>query len=171
MPVNRPISALLAATMTLGLMAVPSLADPLPRERSPIEFRLVHPETRPTPETDIWEAADPAALLEMQQGLLEIRSRPSEADPRQAFAAALGRGITMLPVIGQFANHDWLKGLLVLGTGAGLAAGIYLGQERDAPELVRLGSLGLYPLVVFSMADAIGTSKHREKTTSPVPKP
>lgn len=171
MLVNRSISAVLGSAMTLGLMAGPSHADPMPSERSPIEFRLVHPEPRPTPETDIWEAPDPAALRKPQQERLELGNRAAVADPRQTFASALGTGIAMLPVIGQFANHDWLKGLLVLGTGAGLAAGIYLGQRRDDPELVRLGSLGLYPLVVFSMADAIGTSRHRENASSPVSKP
>lgn len=162
MTVNRVFSLLLGSAFLLASAGRPVLAKADDPERSPIEFRLVHPEAAPYRDGDLWEDVNPAVLRETQQGLDALRRSPAAAeDPRQSFSSVLRGGLSILPVVGQFANHDWMKGLIVLGTGAGLVTGIALGQQRDNPELTRLGTLGLYPLVLFSMLDAFGTSRQR----------
>jgi hypothetical protein len=162
MPINRII---LATTLTLSAIGQSARAEPpLPAEdasRAPIEFRLVHPAPHTPEDTDVFEEGDPAAIQRLQAEMAAMPRLANPHDPRQSFTSVLASGLTLLPVIGQFANHDWVKGLLVLGTGAGLGVGIYLGQRDGNPQLIRLGTLGLYPLAAFSVLDAYATSRHR----------
>ncbi|MNL33774.1 hypothetical protein D3C87_1557030 [compost metagenome] len=170
MPVNRPLRGFLGCALLLvGFNAQAWAKTPQDAGRSPIEFRLHHPVASASMDVDIWAPVDPGVVLETQQDLQAIRqSALPPADPRQSFGDVLLAGLATLPVAGQFANHDWLKGLVTLGTAAGLTTAIVLGSERNNPQLVRLGTLGLYPLAVFGAVDAFVTRQQRDaKPTSP----
>ncbi|GEM_PF-2191595 len=169
MTVNHLVSVLTGCSLALAAIAGPASAEPAEKAASgSIQFRLRHPEPGSpqagTSEHDeaIWEDVNPAWIREAQEGLLESRHPVAQGeDPRSTLSGAVLSGLTLLPVVGQFANHEWMKGLLVLGTGIGLATGITLGNRRGNPQLVQLGTLGLYPLVGFSLIDAYGTAQHR----------
>jgi hypothetical protein len=171
MVIVRKLSVAIACALAGTALARPALATSADAtERAPLEFRLHHPETAASRDHDIWEPSDPSLLLRVQQELSVLQpSKGLQEDPRHAFGDMVLAGVTTLPVVGQFANHDWLKGLLVLGTGAGLTAGIVLGNQRNDAELTRLGTLGLYPLVLFSMLDAFVTAQSRKSAAPSSP--
>lgn len=169
----RSLSLPLGTALTLSLFSLPAAAEspvhPAEEARPAIEFRLRHPEPRPDRDADIFEEADPGVFERLQA---EIAARPKPAashDPRASFTGVLGSGLRHLPVVGQFANQDFIKGFLILGTGAGLGAAIYLGERDGNPSFTRLGTLGLYPLVIFSLLDAYGTAGHRAESAKQAP--
>ncbi len=168
MLVTRPLWGLICGTLLLSGFNSPAWAQAARNaERSPIEFRLHHPEATASTDVDIWAPADPRVLHDTQQDLAAIQQSVSPSrDSRPSFTDALLTGMATLPVIGQFANHDWMKGLVTLGTAAGLTTAIVIGNDRNDPQLVRLGTLGLYPLAVFGTVDALVTRQKREAKPS-----
>lgn len=169
-PLRRGPLGYLALLGLVGLlMAEPVLADaPLASERSPIEFRLHPVESTPLPDADIWTPADPQVLLETQAELSALRPQlDSLHEERAPFGDAVLSTLTTLPIVGQFANREWMKGLIALGTAAGLATAIVVGSDQNNPQLVRLGTLGLYPLAVFGSLDAYVTRANRAPVEGP----
>jgi len=162
--VTRPLRGIIGCSLLVTGSTLPAFAEPSPdASRSPIEFRLHHPVASASTDVDIWTPADPRVLLDTQADLAALRPPASAPeDPRHSFGSVVLTGLASLPVIGQFANHDWMKGLVTLGTAAGLTAAIVLGHERNNPQLVRLGTLGLTPLAVFGTVDALVTRQQRE---------
>lgn len=158
-------SVILATALAIALGSHAPLAWADPEEapvRPPIDFRVDQPEVQPVPETDLFEEADPEAVLEEQRRLSALRQPlVTSNDTRQPVTSALLSGLAVLPGIGQFVNGEWLKGLLVLGTGSLLVAGIQVGNQRKNPSLVTTATYGLYPLVLFGTVDAIATSRRR----------
>ena len=161
---TRPLRGFLGCALLLTGFNAQALAQtPQNISRSPIEFRLHSPSASASMDVDIWAPVDPGVLLETQQALQAIRpSALPASDPRQSFGDVMLAGLATLPVAGQFANHDWLKGLVTLCTAAGLTTAIVLGNERNNPQLVRLGTLGLYPLALFGTVDAYVTRQQRD---------
>ena len=171
MLVSRPLLGFIGIALFLTGLDRPALGrTSQDAARSPIEFRLHHAEASASTDVDIWAPADSRMILETQAELSAIRqSASSSGDSRRSFSDVVLTGVSILPVYGQFANHDWMKGIVALGTAAGLTTAIVLGNERSNPELVRLGTLGLYPLFVFGTLDAYFTRAHREPSLAPKP--
>lgn len=169
--INRPLMGLLGSWLLIVAVDRPVLGQPAQASsRSPIEFRLHHPDSTASTDVDIWAPADSRVIVETQAELSAIRqAMPSPAESRRSFSDVVLTGVSLLPVVGQFANRDWMKGLVTLGTAAGLTTAIVIGNERNNPELVRLGTLGLYPLVVFGSLDAYFTRAQRDQQSPQKP--
>lgn len=166
--INRLLIALLGGALLGNGLAAPGWAIPAePSERAPIEFHLHSATPSVAGDHDIWTSSEAALILRSQQELAALRPAMAAADLRQPFSEAVSSGLSLLPVVGQFANQDWMKGLVALGTAAGLTTAIVLGQSQNQPDLVRLGTLGLYPLVIMGTLDAYATRQERHRSRSP----
>lgn len=174
MLVSRSLRGFLGCTLALHGLGValpaPALAQEARVARAPIEFRLHAPAASASSEVDIWAPADPRIILEAQSEITALRqSVGPPADARHSFGGMLLGAVTALPVIGQFANHEWMKGTLALVTAAGLTTAIVLGNDRGDAQLVRLGTLGLYPLAIYGTVDALVTRQQRATPATPRP--
>ena len=169
--VSRPLLGFIGCALLLTGLDRPAWGQSTPRaDRAPIEFRLHHVDASASTDVDIWTPVDSRVLLDTQTELTAMRQTLSAAgDSRRSFSDVVLTGFSMLPVVGQFANRDWMKGLVTLGTAAGLTTAIVLGNDRNNPDLVRLGTLGLYPLAVFGTLDAYFTRTQREQPNLPTP--
>lgn len=160
---RRSVILVAALVIAVGSHTPPAWADPDEGPaRPPIDFRVDQPEVVPVPETDLFEEPAPEAVIEEQRRINALR-RPvvTSSDTRQPVTAALLSGLSVLPGIGQFVNGEWVKGLLVLGTGGALVAGIQIGTRFRDPSLVTASTYGFYPLLLFGTVDAIATSRQR----------
>ena len=169
--INRPVLGLIGSLILIAALGEPVLGQPAQAPaRAPIEFRLHHPDSSASTDVDIWAPADARVIIETQAEISAIRQTlSSPIETRHAFSDVVLTGVSMLPVVGQFTNRDWMKGFVTLGTAAGLTTAIVLGNHQNNPELVRLGTLGLYPLVVFGSLDAYFTRVHRDQPQDPRP--